>query len=159
MHGMLMLLERSEQRHTDIKGVRNVDMSEDKVVQKVVSYIEEHIQEELSLDKIAAALNYSKFYIARTFAEQAGVTIYKYIQGRRLTLAAEKLARTRKPIVEIAYEAHYNSQQAFTLAFGRLYQCTPQTYRRNGIFYPKQPKMLHSGTVLRINVKGGMMAA
>lgn len=154
-----MLLERSEQRHTDIKGVRNVDMSEDKVVQKVVSYIEEHIQEELSLDKIAAALNYSKFYIARTFAEQAGITIYKYIQGRRLTLAAEKLARTRKPIVEIAYEAHYNSQQAFTLAFGRLYQCTPQTYRRNGIFYPKQPKMLHSGTVLRINVKGGMMAA
>ncbi len=159
MHGILMLLERSEQRHTDIKGVRNVDMSEDKVVQKVVSYIEEHIQEELSLDKIAAALNYSKFYIARTFAEQAGITIYKYIQGRRLTLAAEKLARTRKPIVEIAYEAHYNSQQAFTLAFGRLYQCTPQTYRRNGIFYPKQPKMLHSGTVLRINVKGGMMAA
>ncbi len=159
MHGILMLLERSKQRHTDIKGVRNVDMSEDKVVQKVVSYIEEHIQEELSLDKIAAALNYSKFYIARTFAEQAGITIYKYIQGRRLTLAAEKLARTRKPIVEIAYEAHYNSQQAFTLAFGRLYQCTPQTYRRNGIFYPKQPKMLHIGTVLRINVKGGMMAA
>lgn len=158
MHGILMLLERSEQRHTDIKGVRNVDMSEDKVVQKVVSYIEEHIQEELSLDKIAAALNYSKFYIARTFAEQAGITIYKYIQGRRLTLAAEKLARTRKPIVEIAYEAHYNSQQAFTLAFGRLYQCTPQTYRRNGIFYPKQPKMLHSGSVMCI-MKGGMMAA
>lgn len=158
MHGILMLLERSEQRHTDIKRVRNVDMSEDKVVQKVVSYIEEHIQEELSLDKIAAALNYSKFYIARTFAEQAGITIYKYIQGRRLTLAAEKLARTRKPIVEIAYEAHYNSQQAFTLAFGRLYQCTPQTYRRNGIFYPKQPKMLHSGSVMCI-MKGGMMAA
>ena len=158
MHGILMLLERSEQRHTDIKRVRNVDMSEDKVVQKVVSYIEEHIQEELSLDKIAAALDYPKFYIARTFAEQAGITIYKYIQGRRLTLAAEKLARTRKPIVEIAYEAHYNSQQAFTLAFGRLYQCTPQTYRRNGIFYPKQPKMLHSGSVMCI-MKGGMMAA
>lgn len=137
-----------------------MDMSEDKVVKKIVYYIEEHIQEELSLDKIAAALNYSKFYIARTFAEQAGVTIYKYIQGRRLTLAAEKLARTKKPIVEIAYEAHYNSQQAFTLAFGRLYQCTPQTYRRNGIFYPKQPKMLYSNSVPRTyNMKGGMMAA
>lgn len=139
-------------------------MSEDKVVQKAVSYIEEHIQEELSLDKIAAALNYSKFYIARTFAEQAGVTIYKYIQGRRLTLAAEQLVKTRKPIVEIAYEAHYNSQQAFTLAFGRLYQCTPQTYRKNGVFYPKQPKMLYSSCVPRIhkyiyNMKGGMMAA
>lgn len=139
-------------------------MSEDKVVQKAVSYIEEHIQEELSLDKIAAALNYSKFYIARIFAEQAGVTIYKYIQGRRLTLAAELLVKTRKPIVEIAYEAHYNSQQAFTLAFGRLYQCTPQTYRKNGVFYPKQPKMLYSSCAPRThkhiyNVKGGMMAA
>lgn len=139
-------------------------MSEDKVVKKAASYIEEHIQEELSLDKIAAALNYSKFYIARTFAEQAGVTIYKYIQGRRLTLAAEQLAKTKKPIIEIAYEAHYNSQQAFTLAFGRLYQCTPQTYRKNGVFYPKQHKMLYSSCVPRIhkhiyNMKGGMMAA
>lgn len=116
-------------------------MSDNNIVKKIADYIENHLNEDLSLDKLAKELHYSKFYIARTFAEKTGGTIYKYIQGRRLTLAAQKLVETEKPIVEIAYEAHYNSQQAFTLAFSRLYLCTPQIYRKNGVFYPKQQRI------------------
>lgn len=116
-------------------------MSDNPVTEKLIAYIEEHIGEDLSLEQIAEALNYSKFYIARTFAKETGSTIYKYIQGRRLTLAAKKLVETKEPIVEIAYEAHYNSQQAFTQAFHRLYECTPQNYRKNGIYYPKQTRL------------------
>ena len=78
-------------------------MDEITVVEKIVNYIEKHLNEDLSLDKIAKDLNYSKFYIARTFSEKTGGTIYKYIQGRRLTLAAQKLVETQKPIREIAY--------------------------------------------------------
>lgn len=102
------------------------------LIQKTTRYIEAHLEEKLSLDRLAKEMNYSKFYLARTFREETGCTIYKYIQGRRLSLAAQKLAETKKPIVEIAYEANYNSQQAFTLAFQRLYQCTPQVYRKRG---------------------------
>ena len=116
-------------------------MSNNIVVKKVVDYIETYIDEDLSLDKIANTLNYSKFYIARIFAKETKCTVYKYIQGRRLTLAAQKLVETKQPIVEIAYEAHYDSQQAFTLAFKRFYGCTPKIYRKNGVFYPKQSKM------------------
>ena len=137
-------------------------MSEDKVVTKAASYIEHHIEEDLSLDKLAKALNYSKFYIARTFAEETGCTIYKYIQGRRLTLAAKKLVETKEPIVDIAYEAHYNSQQAFTLAFSRLYHCTPQVYRKNGVFYPKQTRFTLRAEQHLSGIsygKGGRMAA
>lgn len=124
-------------------------MSRYTVVEKIVDYIEKHLDEEISLDKIAKDLNYSKFYIARVFAEQAGGTIYKYIQGRRLTLAAQKLIETNKPIIEIAYEAQYNSQQAFTLAFNQLYLCTPHVFRKNGTFYPKQS---------RINMRGSLFS-
>lgn len=116
-------------------------MHEKTVVEKIVDYIEKHLDEELSLDKIAKELNYSKFYIARSFSNKTGKTIYQYIKGRRLTLAAQKLVETKKPIIEIAYEAQYNSQQAFTLAFNQLYLCTPQIYRNNGIFYPKQTRI------------------
>ncbi|MFQ9704859.1 MAG: helix-turn-helix domain-containing protein [Enterocloster clostridioformis] len=65
----------------------------------------------MPLDKIANELNYSKFYIARIFTEETKCTIYKYIQGRRLTLAAQKLVETELSIVEIAYEAHYDSHR------------------------------------------------
>ncbi len=139
-------------------------MCDDHVVKKIVSYIEEHLGEDLSLDRIAGALGYSKFYIARTFANATGCTIYKYIQGRRLTLAAKKLVCTSEPIIEIAYEAQYNSQQAFTLAFGRLYGCTPQSYRRKGVFEPGQPSLLGayscvSSAACAIDRIGGRMAA
>lgn len=107
-------------------------MKDDILVKLITDYIEKHLDEDLSLDIIAKNLNYSKFYLARTFAEQTGNTIGKYIQGRRLALAAWKLVETEKPIIEIAYEAHYNSQQAFTLAFKRMYLCTPQVYRKRG---------------------------
>ena len=120
-------------------------MKDEKIVKKITSYIEVHLDEDLSLESIADNLHYSKFYLARTFAEQTGSTIGKYIQGRRLTLAARKLVETNKPIIEIAYEAHYNSQQAFTLAFRRLYLCTPQVYRKRGRFDIKQLHMSMRG--------------
>ena len=136
------------------KGV--LYMSEHAIVDRITDYIEKHLEQDLSLDRIAMDLNYSKFYIARTFAEKTGTSIYKYIQGRRLTLAAKELVETKKPIIDIAYEAHYNSQQAFTLAFHQLYQCTPQVYRKNGIFYPRQLRMNMQNTSW---MKGERMAA
>ncbi len=108
-------------------------MSERTVAEKTQDYIEKHLEEDLSLDKIAEALNYSKFYMVRVFSEKTGTSIYKYIQKCRLEQAAKKLTETDVPIAQIAYEAHYNSQQAFTHAFRQLYFCTPQAYRKNNI--------------------------
>ena len=56
-------------------------MTNQTVVEKIADYIENHLEEDIPLDKIAKELNYSKFYIARVFADNTGYTIYKYIQG------------------------------------------------------------------------------
>ncbi len=121
-------------------------MSNKTVIQQIADYVETHIEEDLSLDKMADALNYSKFYLERIFKEETNGTVYKYIQGRRLTLAAQKLVETKKPIIEIALEAHYTSQQAFTYAFHNVYQCTPKIYRKTGVFHPKQLKLGRRGS-------------
>lgn len=117
-------------------------MSNHPMIQKLLLYIEENLDKDLSLDNLAKEFSYSKFYIARTFLEHTGITLYQYIQGRRLSEAARKLVETGKPIVEIAYEARYNSQQAFTLAFKKAYLCSPQLYRKNKVFYPKQNSLV-----------------
>ncbi|MBD5519976.1 MAG: helix-turn-helix transcriptional regulator [Lachnospiraceae bacterium] len=116
-------------------------MKDKSITKRILSYIEDNLDKELSLDKIAQELSYSKFYIARTFKDNTGITLYKYIQGRRLDEAARKLAETERPIVEIAFEAGYASQQAFTQAFRLVYICTPQEYRRAGVFLPKQSRI------------------
>ena len=57
-------------------------MNDSRIVEKITAYIEAHLEEDLSLDRISGELHYSRFYISRLFAEKAGCTIYKYIGGR-----------------------------------------------------------------------------
>lgn len=111
------------------------------VVKKVVDYIEKNLEKEINLDHISKNIGYSKFYLNRIFSEYTGITMYKYLQNRRLTVAAEKLVKTDQPIIQIAYEAGYDSQQSFSLAFKRIYLYPPNVYRNIGIFMPKQNKI------------------
>lgn len=131
-------------------------------VRKAVEYIEAHLEEDLSLERIAGELHYSGFYLERIFRRETGLTLYQYIRGRRLTLAARALVETDRPVVEIACDARYGSQQAFTLAFSRLYHCTPAVYRKRGIFAPAQIRLRASGSGLSRPLsfcQGGEMAA
>jgi transcriptional regulator GlxA family with amidase domain len=103
---------------------------QNKVIQEVINYMEDNLESDLDLNQISKHVGYSKFHLNRIFTEEVGCTIYKYLQTKRLTLAAKKLTTTDYSITQIAYEAGYNSQQAFTLAFRQLYEYPPLTYRK-----------------------------
>lgn len=111
------------------------------VVKKVIDYIERNLEEKINLDNISKNIGYSKFHLNRVFSEQTGITIYKYLQNRRLTIAAEKLVKTNMPIAQIACAAGYDTQQSFSFAFKQVYLYPPKTYRDIGIFMPKQNKI------------------
>lgn len=135
--------------------------SQKNTIKKVIDYIENNLEKEIDLEKISEQVGYSKFHLNRIFTAETGCTIYKYLQTRRLTIAAEKLVKTNQPITEIAYEAHYNSQQAFSLAFKQVYLDPPKTFRDKGIFMPKQTKIsmrIHTGqkigSILFMKIRG-----
>lgn len=137
-------------------------MTSNNVIDKTIEFIEANLDQELSLDGIARNAGYSKFHLDRLFAEQVGCTIYKYIKMRRLTNAASQLIEDDTPIVEVAHQANYSSQQAFTLAFRQLYHCTPDSYRKIGVFEPKQSRFTMQCTLLssyRVPNNYGRMAA
>ncbi len=108
-----------------------------KMIQAIIDDMEDNLGRQWRLDEIAKEAGYSKFHLNRVFLACVGYTIYKYIQMRRLTVAAEKLVYTEKPIIEIAYEANYSSQQSFTIAFRKLYGQPPQAYRAIKVHHPK----------------------
>lgn len=100
------------------------------ITSKTIDYIENHLNEKFNLDEIAKAVGYSKYHLNRIFSEITGKTIHKYIQERRLSDSAVKLISSNHPIIEISQEAGYSSQQSYTLAFRRFYQCSPKAYRK-----------------------------
>lgn len=106
----------------------------------VISYIEAHLNEKLDLATVANAVCYSKYHLHRMFTDTVGITLHDYIQRRQLTEAAKLLVFSKKPILEIALTAGYESQQAFTSIFKSMYKQTPMEYRQNEVFYPLQLK-------------------
>jgi len=112
------------------------------VISNVIDFIEEHLTDDLHLEKIANSACYSKYHLHRMFADIVGCTIHQYIQRRRLTEAARQLVYTDKSIIDIAFIAGYESQQSFTLAFKRLYKECPQEYRKKKEFRSIQLKFL-----------------
>ena len=102
----------------------------------ILQYIEDHLDENLSLDSLAQYVGYSKYHLHRMLSELLGMPIHLYIQKRRLSKAAYELVHGEKEIVEIALAAGYSSQQAFHLAFKKGYKKTPDIYRREQKYYP-----------------------
>ena len=121
-----------------------------RIVKEILDSVEKKMEsgESLSLEAREAHTGYSRFYLNRIFSEVTGCTIHRYIMERRLTEAARKLVETDKTIVEISCEADYQSQQAFTLAFRRVYGCTPMAYRERKHFTPlrEQTKQKKTGS-------------
>lgn len=108
------------------------------VVNEAIEHIEHHLIEPMSLDTVAQAVNYSKYHLHRVFAAATGITLHSYIKRRKLTNAAGELTGTSQPIIDIAYQAGYENQQAFTTVFKEMYKQTPNHFRRLGKYYPLQ---------------------
>jgi len=96
---------------------------------KGVQYIEAHLSNELSLSKIAEAAHFSRHHFARSFHAASGDTVMGYVRKRRLSVAAERLAQEQTPLIEIAFAAGFDSQEAFTRAFKRQFGKTPSAFR------------------------------
>ena len=107
-------------------------------IEKVIEYIESHLDSKLDLEKVAEASHYSKYHLHRIFADTVGMTIHDYVQRRQLTEAAKLLVFSDKPIIEVAFICGYESQQSFSTAFKSMYKMPPFEYRDKREFYPLQ---------------------
>ena len=101
-------------------------------VGEAVSYIEDNITEELSIEKIAKQAAISPFYFQKGFAMLCGFTVGEYIRERRLALAGSELVSTDKRIIDIALKYGYDSPDSFTKAFTRFHGVTPTAVRKDG---------------------------
>lgn len=94
-------------------------------IQKMIDWIEDNLCEEPSLTQMAEHIGYSPYYCSTRFHEITGMTIKRYVSGRRLRLAALALWDTDERIIDIAMKCGYSSQEALTRAFQTAFGCTP----------------------------------
>lgn len=92
--------------------------------------IEERIQEKLTVEKLAESIHFSKYHYQRLFREIMGESVMKYVNARRMALAAEELAGNRESILAIALRYGFDSHEGFTRSFKAYMGITPTEYRK-----------------------------
>ena len=99
------------------------------VIAKVKQYIAEHLQEDLSLDLLAAQVHLTPRYLSRVFKQETGVNFTAYVNEQRV-LAGEKLLReTDMTVQQIAFETGYRTPAYFISQFSNRFGVTPHLYR------------------------------
>ena len=99
-------------------------------IQNAIAYIERHLYEKLSIDEIASVSGFSKYHFIRIFKHETGTGLREHIQSRRLSVAAKLLLSSELTIMDIALYCQFESQEAFTRAFKKVYALPPGKYRR-----------------------------
>ena len=107
-----------------------------------LEYIENHISDNCSQTAIAQAACVSLSALQKMFRFTFGYSINEYIMKRKMTIAAEELAKTKIPVSELAFKYGYTSTEAFSRAFSKVNCVLPSEYRKGkraqAVFTPLQ---------------------
>lgn len=112
-----------------------------KQLNKVMDYIDAHLQDEISYDRIAEMACCSIYNFQRMFSYIAQISLSEYIRNRRLTLAAFDIVKGSERIVTIALRYGYDSQDAFSRAFRNFHGVLPSTVRKESVMVKSCPKL------------------
>ena len=100
--------------------------------EKVVSYIEQHLDTNIDVDSLCDHVHLSKFHFHRQCSAYFGISVAKLIRLLRLKKAAFQLAyRVEERILDIALMNGYNSHEAFSRTFKKYFLKSPSSFRQS----------------------------
>lgn len=99
-------------------------------IRTVISYVQEHFREAITLDDISELLGIDKAYFCRFFKQNMGLSFLQYINEVRLSHAYQDLMETDLPIAEVMEQNGLTNQKLFNRSFKELYGCTPSSVRK-----------------------------
>lgn len=119
-------------------------------INRVMDYIETHLSEEITLDKIARVACFSPFHFHRIFTTLTGETPNTFIQRTRIEKAAQQLGNEKNiSINEIAGKCGFSSSAHFSRTFRKYFGLTAKEFRetekavfaKDGLYYSKNGQL------------------
>lgn len=98
-------------------------------LQVALDYMEDHLEEQVTIEGIAEAAMMSPFHFQRVFQALTDMSVKEYIRKRRLTLAAYDLAKTDRKIIDLALQYGYETPESFSKAFRKQHGISPREAR------------------------------
>lgn len=113
----------------------NVDVENRSIqlLQPILSYINEHLDEPIRREELAQMLHFSPSYLSEIFKKTLGISLSDYITDCRMKMAHTLIMNTDEPINSIVQKVGYNSPSLFYRKFYEYYRIKPGELPRNGI--------------------------
>lgn len=108
--------------------------SEDKVVQKMIQIIHQHVNEESILDVLSQQMELSKDYLGKLFKNGTGITISEYFMIVKMEEAKRMLSYSNKKVYEISLELGYTTVDYFTKLFKKYTGVTPTQFKKGNLY-------------------------
>lgn len=124
MHWLERLLTHAE-------AMARLQRQERSVIADMIDYIERHLQEDLSLQQLAARFFLSREYVSRRFRQETGVTLSEYVERHRMEHATKLLANRTYKVADIAEMVGYTDEKYFSKVFKKHTGLSPQQYRKS----------------------------
>ena len=106
----------------------SVVQEEQQLSERLIDYIEEHLEEELSLDRMVAEFFVSKYHIAHFFKNHIGMSVHQYVQKKRLEACREAIRNNMK-ISEAYLLFGFKDYSGFYKAFRKEYGMSPKEWQ------------------------------
>jgi len=98
-------------------------------IKPVIQYIQQHLEESLSLNRLSRAFYINKYYLGSLFKKATGFTINEYIINRRI-LKARELLKKKIPVHRVGELVGFNNHSHFTRTFKSLVGLSPKQYMK-----------------------------
>jgi len=121
---LLILLNRTALRAGQAPEVRE---NADSTVYRILTYINEHYNDDLNLDFLSNKFFISKYHLSREFGRVVGTSVHRYILQKRLIMARQLMAAGR-PTSEVYQHCGFGDYSNFYRAFKKEYQISPREY-------------------------------
>lgn len=98
---------------------------------KLTTYVEDHLEQQITLAELAMVTGVSRFHFARLFRQSTGMSAMAFVEQSRIRRAQTLISESRLPLAEVALMAGFADQSHFTRRFSRHVGCTPGAYARS----------------------------
>ena len=115
-----------------LNGTETKEKEMRKEVIKTLDYVDKHLCEDISLEKIAKEQNMSASALCKQFSKSVGIGFSRYVSQKRVEGVIKTICKNREiNILDAAFSYGFKNSAAFYEAFKRITGSTPKNIRKN----------------------------